>query len=358
MALKSLVGAGFLIGPLTFLWLVVLARDLPTPVRVDQGWDRLMMFGALVAAIAGFARALVYQPILDLRCGPFCGHSPVVISSDLRLAGILGSTAVLATVAVASIAAIRMAFGLAARQAGGRRRWLPAALVASGLAAFAGGALVGLIQEAAAAEPSGRVVGFAVQSGACLAIAAAALAVAWRRTIVRRDLATVMHAVDAGNGSEPVETVLQRAVGDPGLRVLYWTETTGFVGADGRPEEDTSDGRHRTELTSRGRRIAMLIHDPETLPRDVVDATLGPQARLAIQNESLQLELVRRLHELRASRRRVVEAGDAERERLERRSPRRRAAAPARAVIRAATGRACRGRCGRRAIGGALPRGS
>ena len=84
------------------------------------------------------------------------------------------------------------------------------------------------------------------------------------------------------------------------------------------PLGETGAGRHRTELISRGRPVAILIHDNHSLPSDLLDEHFGPQARLAIQNESLQLQLRRRVDELRASRRRIVEVGEAERRSLER----------------------------------------
>ena len=64
--------------------------------------------------------------------------------------------------------------------------------------------------------------------------------------------------------------------------------------------------------------MAILIHDNHSLPSDLLDERFGPQARLAIQNESLQLQLRRRVEELRASRRRIVEVAEAERRSLER----------------------------------------
>ena len=111
--------------------------------------------------------------------------------------------------------------------------------------------------------------------------------------------------------------LLREAVGDPGLSVGYWTEDRGYVGTDGHRIDLTAPDRQRTELTSRGRRIAVVLHD-RGLPSDLVEAHIGPEARLAIQNDSLELELERRLARLRASRRRVVEAGDTARRQLER----------------------------------------
>jgi signal transduction histidine kinase len=64
--------------------------------------------------------------------------------------------------------------------------------------------------------------------------------------------------------------------------------------------------------------LAVLIHDP-ALDQDPSLVAAGVAVtRLAIDNERLGLELGRQLEEVRASRARIVEAGDAERRRIER----------------------------------------
>jgi signal transduction histidine kinase len=60
------------------------------------------------------------------------------------------------------------------------------------------------------------------------------------------------------------------------------------------------------------------MHDPVLLERRGLLEAAGAAARLALENERLQAELRAQLGELRASRARIVAAGDAERRRLER----------------------------------------
>jgi signal transduction histidine kinase len=64
--------------------------------------------------------------------------------------------------------------------------------------------------------------------------------------------------------------------------------------------------------------IAALLHDPVLLERRALLEAAGAAARLALENERLQAELRAQLAELRASRTRIVQAGDDERRRLER----------------------------------------
>jgi signal transduction histidine kinase len=73
-----------------------------------------------------------------------------------------------------------------------------------------------------------------------------------------------------------------------------------------------------TLLDQRGGRFAALVHDPFIRDdRELLEA-VGAAARLAIDNSHLQAELHAQLAEVRASRARIVAAGDAERRRIER----------------------------------------
>ena len=64
--------------------------------------------------------------------------------------------------------------------------------------------------------------------------------------------------------------------------------------------------------------VAALVHDPALLERPKLLEAAGAAVRLALENERLQAELRLQLVEVRASRARIVDAGDAERRRLER----------------------------------------
>jgi signal transduction histidine kinase len=61
-----------------------------------------------------------------------------------------------------------------------------------------------------------------------------------------------------------------------------------------------------------------LLHDPAILDSEAVRRAIGTAAELAIDNERLRAEALVQLHELKASRLRLVETGDAERRALER----------------------------------------
>jgi signal transduction histidine kinase len=115
---------------------------------------------------------------------------------------------------------------------------------------------------------------------------------------------------------------LARAVGDPTLEVGYWLPSTGgFVDSEGRSFSlpDPSSDRSVTVVERDGQPVAALVHDPAVLDDPGLHEAISSTAQLAAANARLQAEVRARVTELRASRRRILQAGDEERRRLERR---------------------------------------
>jgi signal transduction histidine kinase len=114
---------------------------------------------------------------------------------------------------------------------------------------------------------------------------------------------------------------LARAVGDPSLEVAYrLLEPDGYVDDAGQPMVVHAVGGSRrvTYLQEGGRQIGALIHDAAVLDDPVLVKAVAAAAGVAVANARLQAEVRARVTEVEASRRRIVEAGDAERRRLER----------------------------------------
>jgi signal transduction histidine kinase len=113
---------------------------------------------------------------------------------------------------------------------------------------------------------------------------------------------------------------LARALGDPSLQVGYWLpESAAFADAAGRPltVPDPGSGRAATMVERDGQPLAVLVHDPAVLGDPGLVEAASSATRLAAANARLQAEVRARLAEIAASRRRIVEAGDEERGRLE-----------------------------------------
>ena len=120
---------------------------------------------------------------------------------------------------------------------------------------------------------------------------------------------------------EGVERVLAEALGDPGLRLLYWlprqdahADRSGAVVAElpGEPSRRTPVRRGSLDL-------ATLVHsDGAQEPNPELVDTVVARAGLAIEVARLRVEVRRQLAEVEASRARIVSAGEAERRRIER----------------------------------------
>jgi signal transduction histidine kinase len=118
-------------------------------------------------------------------------------------------------------------------------------------------------------------------------------------------------------GEHALRAALAEALGDPSLRLAYWLpDSERFVDAAGRPFPMPERGWTAVEL--HGRRVAAIVHDPALDEEPQLVRTAGAAAALALENQRLSAELRARIEDLRASRTRIVEAGDAERRRLER----------------------------------------
>ena len=112
---------------------------------------------------------------------------------------------------------------------------------------------------------------------------------------------------------------LARALRDPSLRLAYWLpEYASWADVDGHAVQLPEDGRATTFIDRDGERVAALVHDASLHDeRELLDA-VSAAAGIALENARLHAELAARLEELRGSRVRVIEAGQKERQRLER----------------------------------------
>ncbi|HET7009597.1 MAG TPA: sensor histidine kinase [Anaerolineales bacterium] len=129
--------------------------------------------------------------------------------------------------------------------------------------------------------------------------------------------------IELGTTPAPGElrAALGRALRDPSLEVAYWLADAGrYVDSRGQPVRlpDQKDGRSVTLVQRDGRMIAALVHDSALDEDQQLIESVGAAAALALENEQLQAELRARLDELAASRARIVEAAQAERQRIER----------------------------------------
>jgi signal transduction histidine kinase len=282
--------------------------------------DRLMVGLAYVyAAVSGLAYLLFFDP------RP--GYDQTILEFEhhalpyTHVAGL--GTGAMIDVLDWSLVLLALAFlGLLARKVldagpGGRRVVLP--LVLSGCFV----AIQFVVQMIVFGQPVNgwrHHVWFWVMLVADLGIPVSlAAGLLWRRRARSRVADLVVELERTPPGS--VRDALARTLGDPTLEVALWLpDRRSYVDRDGHPVELPAGGPDRavTTLGSPAAPVAALIHDPVLLERPALLTSAGAAARLALENERLHAELRAQLAELRASRARIVTAGDEERRRLER----------------------------------------
>ena len=161
--------------------------------------------------------------------------------------------------------------------------------------------------------------GFAVPYDLLIAVTAVGLAadLRWGRWSRAAVSGLVVELAQPG----PLRVRLARALGDPGLTVGLWVPARGgYVDESGRevevPAAASPNGRTVTFLDVDGEPAGVLIHDTPAPADQALVAEVASAARLAMANAGLREGVRARSAEVAASRRRLVETGDAVRRAL------------------------------------------
>ena len=155
---------------------------------------------------------------------------------------------------------------------------------------------------------------------ALLTVPAALLWGLLRSRLARGGLADLFRELGTQRGVQ-LEAGLAKTLGDPGLVLAYRVPgERSYLDGAGQPVElPVSDGDRSTAPIEReGRELGVLVYDSSLDDDPELVEAVAATAAIALDDARLQAESAGRLAELRASRERIVAAGDAERRRLER----------------------------------------
>jgi len=267
--------------------------------------------------VQGLAAAAVYEPSRQ-GCSE-CPDNLVAVASDAGLLDALNRAGVRLGVAWA-VALIGVAVWRLARASSAARLLTAPVLVP--LIAYLGLVAAGYVHSLGRGYVSNDAVDERLWIGQAVALIAlsAGVVLAWvrgrrARTAVTRLVLELAEAPVPGG----LRAALAGALADPELEVAYPLTDGGWVDAAGRPVDPAAaPGRATTPLMRGGQAVALLVHRAELLDDPGLVEEVSRAARLALEHERLEAELRAQLEQLRASRARTVEAGDAERRRLER----------------------------------------
>lgn len=284
---------------------------------------RIGVYGVYIAAlVAGMGLAAVRDPFLDPYCWRNCLHNVFVVHPDQRAARLLQlawtEVAVMLGISIAAICVWR----IRASTPAARRVALPVALpgIAVGLAAAADAAW---LLHAPIEDPTNSVFGslFVLQALAAIGLAGGILTLVINDRYTRALIAHLALDIGRAPTAGTLQAALASVIGDPNLEVAYWLPASQrYVDVHGtsRPPPQSDSDRVVTRITRDGRILALVGHAADASQSVDLEREIGSASRLAIDNERLRAESLAQLDDLRTSLARIVEAGDAERERLER----------------------------------------
>ncbi len=120
---------------------------------------------------------------------------------------------------------------------------------------------------------------------------------------------------------DDLRAALAQALRDPSVALAFWLpEFSTYADADGRPVvmPDGDPRRAVTVIERDGTPVAAIVHDPSLNDEPELLGGVAAAAGIALENARLQADLRARVEEVRGSRVRILEAGQRERQRLER----------------------------------------
>jgi signal transduction histidine kinase len=310
-----------LVQPLLLAALMVLVLTVSPSIAPRR---HRLISASVITLLGGIAvgRALVRDPFLDQYCWGNCQLNVLLVASRPGVARLLDTAWIVSTVAIGLALAGVAAWELTRRAPSARRLLgsvlLPAVAVGAAHTAYGTGLLLARPEQAG--DPSFSLLYHArAWSVALFAVGSAMLVVrSWRAQ--QRMVRLVMELEDAP-AAGTLGPALARATGDASLVVLYPSgDGDGYTDVAGEMAVLPPAGsRHAvTPIVHGGHEVALLLHEGAAVQTEQLRRALGRAGALALANERLHAELLGHLRQLRASRARVVEAGDQERRRLER----------------------------------------
>jgi len=309
--------AGQFTAALPIAGLAHLALAVPSGRLASRYQRRLIASGYLTATLIQVPGILFLDTRRDSICDG-CPGNPILLQANAGIADAGAAIVNVCAVAVLALVTYELVRGVRRARGAEREVYAPVAYAgAATLSAFAflfGSALIG--------GPGAsvlRILAFATFLTVPYAFLAGVLRGRLSRATAVAELVESLGQADGARAS--LRDSIAAALADSSLMLAYWVSEAGaYVDADGRPVTLPQDGDDRaaTAIERGGEPLAVVIHDAALADeRDLVRA-VGGAAALTLENERLSAELRARINELRASRARLVQAGDDARRRLER----------------------------------------
>ncbi len=278
--------------------------------RLSSGIERLVVVSSYVVIVVGTV-------FLDLDGCTDCPTNLLAVdgAGGLGLAlDVASKGATLAAIAAVSLVLARhWQQGTAAA-----RRTLAPVLPTTWLYGAVSGAQI--LEELGAPLRVGEAWGV-VEEASLLAIPLAFLGGLLRSRLAGAGVRALVVELREAPASGELRAAVAKALRDPSAELASWDPGLArYRDAEGRPVQlpAEDDRRAVTTIERAGQRVGALVHDRAALEEPAMLDAVCAAAGLALENHRLHAEVLTRLEEVRASRARIVEAGDAARRRVER----------------------------------------
>ena len=287
--------------------------------------ERLLLAGWALSFFASSFPQLFFSPVVSgggpiAGCNAACPTNAFMIADRPTIADGLGSNGsyLLLALGVGTLAVLFYRLATATRP---RRRalipvYVPAVMLTATVLIFHG-----IVGDHLDLDPSTiSDVGWFLAVGRALLPYGFVLSIVVSTFFAAAALKMIVSRLVESPSAAQLRATLAEALDDPSLEIGFRLgQADGFVDSSGKPLPSTLPaGQSSTPVVRNGETVAVIVHDAalETDPELV--AAAGQALLLAIENGRLTSELESMNTELRATRARIVTAGDAERRRIER----------------------------------------
>jgi signal transduction histidine kinase len=286
--------------------------------------EKLLLGALTLYFLVGFVPYMFFSPVVSggaplAGCNEACPTNALMIADRPTIATSFGSDLSYVVIAIASAILVCLLYRLVKATRPRRRAllpvYVPALMLTIPVLIFHGVVTQLLHVDANTISKAG----WSVTIGRSLLPYGFLLAIVLSAFFAAGALKTIVGRIGDNASASQLRTILAHALDDPSLDLAFRVDKAGFVDSSGTPVPPTrTAGSSATPVVRDGEAVAVIIHDPALNTDPELVRAAGQALLLALERGRLQSELGSTSAELRASRARIVAAGDAERRRIER----------------------------------------
>ncbi len=288
--------------------------------RLHGRMERLfiLIFAIFLPAAWAFCTLTSTQPAIAtplLDCKPHCPTNALYIGSSSATETV-GSVVLAAWVLLACGTFLLLVRRLRLASAPLRRSLTPTVLVAMASVLL----LLGFFVNHGPGSDTRHTFGYLYVAMSAAVPIAILLGLALERQYMGQGLARFIAQLSRTSPSG-LQTLMASALHDPSLTIAYpRAQPGGYVDHSGAPvlAPGSRTNRAVTEIEHDGHRVASVLYDTGLSDQEAFVRAAGAAAALRLEHAQLETELKASMVDLARSRRRLVEAADAERQRIER----------------------------------------